>query len=606
VNVKSQKGLTAALASPNLAVRSMAIGQLQSLGLPKALEALEPAVVQKYNPVLRARALWQLGKLGNLRFVTSAFHDPDPRFRILAMRILNDFRNHSPADYIPDWKADLVKDPSAAVRREALLLLREADPGKAAALILDLAATYDGKDRFFLAAVGIAVGQDKSRREVLLADFPKRFAGWNEKIAGLVWELRPPQVLPHLGKQLADAKVPDPQRRQIVDVLAQSDDPAAAEVLLKALHADAAREVRDAIVANLVLYLPGKWSRLRQSKELSQTIKELLDRVDTRLAGLALIAAAGQADFLDQLISITRNGKENMAVRLAAVKALGVFKNNSATGVLVQDLLPAKEAEIAVEAARALASQGTPEALRALQEIAGSARAGLALRQTAVAGLSGSRPGTTWLLQAHAEKKLAKDLIPDLARLLRHSPFQDLRNKALVAFPPPPKLDPKSLPSIPALLARKGNPDRGKQVMLATLKNEAQCLKCHTINGVGGNVGPDLSVIGSKASRENLLESILYPSRAIADQYLMWIVETKNGLNVQGLIVEDTADHIILRDATAKDYKIAKRDIETRTKSQVSIMPDNLIQHLREEDLVDLVEYMYGLKSPPLTPVGLK
>jgi putative heme-binding domain-containing protein len=240
--------------------------------------------------------------------------------------------------------------------------------------------------------------------------------------------------------------------------------------------------------------------------------------------------------------------------------------------------------------------------MKSLREVAVSEKAELNVRQAAIAGLAGTRPGTTWLLEAHAKKQLAKDLLPDLARLLRYTPYPDLRNKALIAFPAPAKLDPKNLPSIPALLARKGNVDHGKQLMLATLKNDVKCLTCHTINKVGGNVGPDLSVIGSKASRENLLESILYPSRAIADQYTSWIVRTKDGLSITGLVIEDVPGHIILRDATAKDYKIARKQIDSKTKSRVSIMPDDVVRSLPEADLVDIVEYLYSLKSPAFVP----
>jgi hypothetical protein len=142
LDLKTNTGVMTALASPNLALRHMAMTKIDKLGLPKALSVLEPAAVQKTNPVLRARALWQLGRLGNLRLIVNAFDDADPRFRILAMRILHDFKGQSPADYIPDWQAKLLKDPSAAVRREALLLLRETEPAKAKDLILNLAATY--------------------------------------------------------------------------------------------------------------------------------------------------------------------------------------------------------------------------------------------------------------------------------------------------------------------------------------------------------------------------------------------------------------------------------------------------------------------------------
>jgi len=92
------------------------------------------------------------------------------------------------------------------VRREALLLLREVDPAKAKPLILELARAWDGKDRFYLEALGIAVGQVAARREVLLGDFDKHFSTWDAKTAGLLWELRPPQAVKMIGKHLSDPK----------------------------------------------------------------------------------------------------------------------------------------------------------------------------------------------------------------------------------------------------------------------------------------------------------------------------------------------------------------------------------------------------------------
>jgi putative heme-binding domain-containing protein len=125
-------------------------------------------------------------------------------------------------------------------------------------------------------------------------------------------------------------------------------------------------------------------------------------------------------------------------------------------------------------------------------------------------------------------------------------------------------------------------------------------MKCHTIRGFGGNVGPDLSVIGKKVSRENLFESIIQPNKAIADQFINWVIETKGGQALTGLIVEETPDHVILRDANVKDTKVAKSDIEARGKSPQSIMPENLLALLTEDDVVDMVEYLFSLKTPAL------
>jgi putative heme-binding domain-containing protein len=120
------------------------------------------------------------------------------------------------------------------------------------------------------------------------------------------------------------------------------------------------------------------------------------------------------------------------------------------------------------------------------------------------------------------------------------------------------------------------------------------------MRNAAGSIGPDLSVIGSKGSRENLFESILYPSKAIADQYVTWLIETKKGLSLSGLIVEETPQQVVLRDANGKDTRIDKKDIDSREMSPTSLMPNDLLLYMTEDDLTNIVEYLASLKTPAL------
>jgi HEAT repeat protein len=291
------KGLLAALGSPNLAVRHMAMAKLNELSLVQAVEVLTPGAIQKKDPVLRARALWQLGRLGNLRLVSAAFSDADPRFRILAMRILSDFHNLSPADYIPDWREALVADPSPAVRREALLLLRDVEPAKAKALILELARKWDGTDRFYLEALGIAAGGSVTRREVLLNDFDQHFPQWNASMAGLLWELRPPQAQQMIAKHLGDP-MPMPQRLQMVDVLTGIADPAAGEVVLKALLTEKSSEVRERMAMSIKQNLRGAWKKLDHAPLLAKAIEQYSAKAETLQTAFDLMAAPAHDGFV--------------------------------------------------------------------------------------------------------------------------------------------------------------------------------------------------------------------------------------------------------------------------------------------------------------------
>ena len=160
-------------------------------------------------------------------------------------------------------------------------------------IIYELAKLYDGKDRFYLEAIGIAVGHhDKERRDIILKDFDKEFPQWNDKVADLVWELRPPAMMPKLGQYLADKTLPAAQRGRIVDILAAGDDKDAGKTLLAVLQSDVPPEVRDKVLANLQLFLPGKWRDLRGSADLNTALQGLLAKEETQPVGLALIGAA--------------------------------------------------------------------------------------------------------------------------------------------------------------------------------------------------------------------------------------------------------------------------------------------------------------------------
>src|SRR5262249_6183775 len=159
------KGIRAALGSPNLAVRYMAMAKLRGMPAKDGWGILGEATFYFDNPVLRARALWQLTGLdyskglggsdseamaGALIHVMTEKHE---RCRVWSERYLKDgtgkagVLNPNGSDLAKMLKADLV-----AVRREALLTLRDQDPTQARQPILELAKKYDGKDRFYLCA----------------------------------------------------------------------------------------------------------------------------------------------------------------------------------------------------------------------------------------------------------------------------------------------------------------------------------------------------------------------------------------------------------------------------------------------------------------------
>ncbi|MBY0455954.1 MAG: PQQ-dependent sugar dehydrogenase, partial [Gemmataceae bacterium] len=105
-----------------------------------------------------------------------------------------------------------ISEYPPAYRRELILGLRNREPKDIKLAFFKLARAYDGQDIFYRAALNIACGTDPARRDAILADFDTHFPEWNDKVADLVWELRPKSVLPRLGKLLSDPKLTGPQK----------------------------------------------------------------------------------------------------------------------------------------------------------------------------------------------------------------------------------------------------------------------------------------------------------------------------------------------------------------------------------------------------------
>jgi putative membrane-bound dehydrogenase-like protein len=590
--VKTGDGFVRSLASPNLAARQMARLKYVTMERDESVGIRLQCAGGKAPLYVRANGYWLAIYTHHGLFGGENTDD----LRIVQIRLQHDRSLPSPAPFrfFDVTSRRWYKHASIQVRRELLVALRSYPPEMVSDLIYDSASLFDAQDPFYLAAINIAVGTDPKRRDIILADFEKHFPAWNDKVAKLVWELRPPQVIAKLDQKLADPKLSDAQKAQILDILAVSDANAG-KVLLRVLASNPPRELRQTALKNLLTHLPAKWSSLRGSDEHKQAALELFKVPETRASGIELLAVGEIPQTTSILFTVCAGEKQPPDAVLAAVRALGNFTDEEALKALQYVL--EKRPSYRKEALSSLGRMQTTAALAVLQAKLKGDQA-----DDAVEPLASSRTGTIWLLDAHARKELPETLIPEAGRLLRNSPYQDLRNRALIAFPAPGKLDPKKLPAIASLLKRNGDVPQGRKVY-ATNK-DLGCIRCHTIRGTGGQIGPDLSMIGKKASRENLFESILQPDKAVADQYIRWVVATADGVTLDGLIVEETGEHVILRDANGKDTKLPKSDITGRKKSPNSLMPSDLLAHMTEQDLVDLVAYMETLKTPALSIDG--
>jgi putative heme-binding domain-containing protein len=137
-----------------------------------------------------------------------------------------------------------------------------------------------------------------------------------------------------------------------------------------------------------------------------------------------------------------------------------------------------------------------------------------------------------------------------------------------------------------------GNPANGAKVYA---RPELNCSACHTINGKGGNVGPDLSTLGTAQPIEFIIGAILYPNREVKEGFTAFEITTKDGESHQGYITSENAQELAIKDvAIGKEVRIAKKEIASRTQ-RGSVMPEGLADTLTQSEFRDLVRFLSEL-----------
>ena len=139
-----------------------------------------------------------------------------------------------------------------------------------------------------------------------------------------------------------------------------------------------------------------------------------------------------------------------------------------------------------------------------------------------------------------------------------------------------------------------GDTQRGRVIFFD--RTEVGCVRCHTISGVGGKVGPDLTKIGAEKTREYLLESIVDPNKVIAKGFETVVLALDDGRQIAGILKSEDAKELKLITPEGKLVTIEKSQIDQRTTGK-SAMPQDIAKPLSKSELRDVVEYLSALKK---------
>ena len=142
-------------------------------------------------------------------------------------------------------------------------------------------------------------------------------------------------------------------------------------------------------------------------------------------------------------------------------------------------------------------------------------------------------------------------------------------------------------------LLEGGDASEGKRIFFE--RQDVACLRCHQVNGEGGEVGPVLTGFGARQNRDYILEAILFPNKHIAPGFENVMLTLNDGRDYAGVVKSETATELIVNSPEDGLLTLKKSEIQARHKG-LSGMPEEMGKILSPRDLRNLVEYLASLK----------
>jgi putative heme-binding domain-containing protein len=231
-----------------------------------------------------------------------------------------------------------------------------------------------------------------------------------------------------------------------------------------------------------------------------------------------------------------------------------------------------------------------PKTMLVMEDIFMDSARDVEVRTLAVRAFAGPWQSENRLLELARANKIPGDLHVAAGGVFQAAWRGDIREEGAKYIKLPGSKEGAPLPAVSVLVNSEGNSNNGKEVF----KN--LCANCHQVNNEGTNFGPDLSEIGAKLSKEAIYTSILFPDQGISFGYEGYRLQLKDGSMAMGKIVSETEEKIDLQYMTSQQ-SLEKSQMVSRTKMETSLMPGNLHSSISQQELVDLVEYLSGLKK---------
>ena len=574
------KGAVAALQNPNLSVRHHAWTVLQQMGAAAVPDLENLWRSTNADPRMRARAFWVLVKMPKVnarQYIEQALNDGNPDLRITGLRAARQLKSN-----VINAVTKLANDKEPEVRRECALALHHNKAPEAAALWAKLAIQYDGRDRWYLEALGI--GADKQ--------WDRFFASYSNEVNGafdseasqnIIWRASIKAAWPQLARLALDTQVPLANRLKYFRAFDFNSDPLKSKLLVAMIRDNTSNDTSINKLALRALDV----KTVRNSPVAQKALMTVLQSVN------------GTDEYIELVNRYEVKSQNENLLQLALSKPHQPLGRNAAGLLLrlggadlVWNVINGKDSARQDSMLIALANVGSNTSIDILQTVALSNKYPLPVRKKAANKIGNSWSGEERVLEILKAKKVPPELIPEVVASVDRAWRGAVRNEAAKYLPGGGKgKTMKPAPSLAELLALKPDAEAGKKVFVNA------CAMCHQVGSMGFDFGPKLTEIGSKLPKEGLLEAIVHPSAGISFGYEGWQLKMKDGSTLSGVITSKTETDINMKfpGGSAKEFKTS--DIESMTKMKESMMTEGLYQTMSKQDMANLLEYLAQLKK---------
>jgi putative heme-binding domain-containing protein len=366
----------------------------------------------------------------------------------------------------------------------------------------------------------------------------------------------------------------------LVEALAQAEDSAVQRSILQGLG--------EALKGRRQVAMPAAWPK---------TFARLADSSDreVRSQALALGVTFGDANAFATLRRVLADGRAEAAARQKALTSLVAGRDRALPPVLHQLVGDASMRGAALRGLAGFDDPKTPAVILAAYPSLTPDEKRDALNTLAARVLYAQA-----LLQAIAGKKIAAaDVSADIVRQMRNLQDKDLDQRIAEVWGIVRATPADRAKMIAAYRKRLTAPSAGHaDVALGRAVFAKTCQQCHTLFGVGGTVGPNITG-SNRANLDYLLENILDPSAVIPKEYAASVIGLTNGRVITGIVRSETAAALTVVTAT-ETLTVSRADVDFRKQSDVSMMPDDLLKPLTDEEVHALFAYLRG---PTQTPI---